>query len=282
MIAFLGMGHLGANFVRAMLNKGEKVNVWNRTASKARMLEDFGATAFEHAADAVKGAKRIHLTLKDDEAVNEVLERASPGFEPGVMIIDHTTTSTGGAKERTEQWKQRGYTYLHAPVFMGPQNALESTGVMLLSGDEELIEQMQPELAKMTGKVLTFGTESNRAAGIKLMGNLFLLSITAGLSDVFALAKAMGVGNEDVTRLFANWNPGTMIPVRVERMTTQNFSQPSWELNMARKDARLMIEETDNGKAALTVTPVIAAEMDKWIARGHGSDDWTVIAKDNV
>ena len=43
MIAFLGTGLLGANFTRALLKKGEKVNVWNRTADKARSLEDYGA-----------------------------------------------------------------------------------------------------------------------------------------------------------------------------------------------------------------------------------------------
>ncbi|HRI20340.1 MAG TPA: NAD(P)-binding domain-containing protein, partial [Panacibacter sp.] len=43
------MGLLGSGFVKAMLQKGETVNVWNRTASKAKALEAFGAKAFEHA-----------------------------------------------------------------------------------------------------------------------------------------------------------------------------------------------------------------------------------------
>src|ERR1700744_4775786 len=128
MKAFIGMGLLGSNFVRAMLKKGEQVQVWNRTASKAKDLEKDGAKAFDNVADAVKGADRIHITLKDDAVVNAVLEQASAGFEPGTIIIDHTTTSAEGAKERTEKWKQRGFTYVHAPVFMGPPNALESTG----------------------------------------------------------------------------------------------------------------------------------------------------------
>ena len=70
MIAFIGMGLLGSNFVQAMLKRGEKVNVWNRTASKATALEVHGAKAFGKVEDAVKGCNRIHLTLKDDAAVN--------------------------------------------------------------------------------------------------------------------------------------------------------------------------------------------------------------------
>src|SRR4051812_13949208 len=148
--AFLGMGLLGSNFVKAMRQRGETVQVWNRTLSKAKALEAIGAKAFEHAEDAVNGADMIHVTLKDDATVNEVLEKAGKGFKAGAIIIDHTTTSAKGAVERTEAWKKKGYTYQHAPVFMGPQNALESTGFMLVSGDTSLITQLEPHLLKMT------------------------------------------------------------------------------------------------------------------------------------
>ncbi len=51
---------------------------------------------------------------------------------------------------------------------------------------------------------------------------------------------------------------------------------------MARKDTGLMLHEAENGGVTLAVIPAIAAEMDRWIEKGHGSDDWTVIAKDAV
>ncbi|RZK18153.1 MAG: NAD(P)-dependent oxidoreductase, partial [Pedobacter sp.] len=149
MKAFLGMGLLGSNFVKAMLRKGDEVQVWNRTIAKAEALGVDGAKVFSDVAEAVKGANTIHITLKDDETVNQVLEMASAGFEAGAHIIDHTTTSAKGAVERTAYWKNKGFTYLHAPVFMGPPNALESTGSMLVSGDQEVIKKLHPELSKM-------------------------------------------------------------------------------------------------------------------------------------
>src|SRR5882762_2452238 len=103
MIAFLGMGLLGSNFVRAMISKGETVRVWNRTTSKATELEKYGAKAFANVVDAVKDADVIHLTLKDDDTVNEVLAMVSARLKPGATIIDHTTTSAGGAIQRTAE-----------------------------------------------------------------------------------------------------------------------------------------------------------------------------------
>ena len=281
MKAFLGMGLLGSNFVKAMLKKGEQVHVWNRTASKAKELELFGAIAFDNAADAVKGADRIHLTLKDDASVNEVLRAASEGFKPGAIIIDHTTTSKEGAIQRTKEWKEKGFVYQHAPVFMGPINALESTGFMMLSGDNDVVSKLQPELSTMTGKLLHFGEEVGKAAAIKLAGNAFLVCFTAGIRDTLALSKSLNLSVEDLSVLFNEWNPGSMLHGRLKRMTSGDYSQPSWELNMARKDTGLFIEAAE-GKTDLAVIPSIAELMDEWIQRGYGNNDWTVIAKDTI
>jgi 3-hydroxyisobutyrate dehydrogenase len=282
MVAFLGMGLLGSNFVRAMIKKGEQVQVWNRTASRATELEATGAKAFADVAAAVNGADFIHITLKDDASVNEVLAKASVGFKQGAVIIDHTTTSAEGAIQRTREWKERGFTYLHAPVFMGPQNALESTGFMLVSGDQAVIGQLEPVLSKLTGKLINFGAEEGKAAGIKLIGNLFLVTFTAGIADTLSLAKALNIPISDVTDLFNSWNPGAMLPARLKRMTAGTYDNPSWELNMARKDTQLFIEAAAKGGTKLAVIPAIATEMDRWIEKGHGNKDWTVIGKDAI
>ena len=267
MKAFLGMGLLGSNFVKAMLKRGEQVHVWNRTASKAKELELFGATAFEDVAGAVKGADRIHLTLKDDDSVNEVLDRAMGGFKPGAIIIDHTTTSKEGVIERTKKWEERGFHYQHAPVFMGPVNALESSGFMMVSGDEELIGKLKSELSAMTGKLLHFGNEVGKAAAMKLIGNAFLICFTAGLRDTLSLSKALDLSVQDLFALFDEWNPATMLQGRLKRMTSGDFSQPSWELNMARKDTGLFLKAAE-GKTDLAVIPSVAQLMDQWIQKG--------------
>lgn len=282
MKAFLGMGLLGSNFVKAMIKHGDEVQVWNRTAAKAKALEEFGAKAFDDVAEAVKGADVIHITLKDDDTVNEVLAAASKGFSPGVTIIDHTTTSAKGAIERTAEWKAKGITYLHAPVFMGPPNALESTGTMLVSGDQDVISRVEPQLSKMTGKVLNLGPNEGKAAGMKLIGNLFLLTLTSGISDTLALAKALDIPADDVSALFDSWNPAAAMPTRLKKITEGNFSNPSWELSMARKDAGLMIQAAKENNTKLAVIPAIATEMDSWIEKGYGNSDWSVIAKDNI
>jgi 3-hydroxyisobutyrate dehydrogenase len=49
---------------------------------------------------------------------------------------------------------------------------------------------------------------------------------------------------------------------------------------MARKDARLMIEQATSAHKTLMVVPAVAKKMDAWLAKGHAKDDWTIISRD--
>lgn len=280
MIALLGTGLLGSGFTRALLRQGEQVQVASRTYTRAQALEAYGAQAFENAADAVRGASRIHLTLSDDASVDDVLERALPGLSSGALIIDHTTTSTAGALARTQRLAELGMRYVHAPVFMGPQNALESTGLMLISGDAAQAESLRPFLEKMTGTLWYVGPRVEEAAAFKLLGNLFLMFLNTGLADLLGLAKATGIAPSDAIKLFQKFNPGASAAVRMQRMIDAKFDDPSWELSMARKDARLMLDEASDAGVELAILPSIAARMDALIAEGHGKSDWSVLGKD--
>src|SRR5512138_628687 len=111
MIAFFGSGLLGSGFTRALLRRGEQVSVWNRTHARAQALEQYGAKAFTDPAEAARGATRIHLSVSDDAAVDDILARANPAAD--AVIVDHTTTSTAGTLARAERFSR----FVHAPVF---------------------------------------------------------------------------------------------------------------------------------------------------------------------
>jgi 3-hydroxyisobutyrate dehydrogenase len=98
MITILGTGLVGSGFARALRRRGEEVHVWNRTRERAKSLEADGAHVHADAAEAVRGATRVHVVVSDDAAGDSVL--ATAGLERGTLVIDHTTTSTEGARRR--------------------------------------------------------------------------------------------------------------------------------------------------------------------------------------
>ena len=278
-IAFFGTGLMGSGFVRRLRATGHEVNVWNRSAAKARALEAHGAHAFADPAAALAGAQRIHLSLADDASVDAVLEPLAASIPPGSWIVDHTTTAVTPTAERIERWNARGRTFVHAPVFMAPANALDGTGLMLVSGEQARHDALLPELQKMTGTVVYMGPAPERAAAFKLFGNMTLIGIMGVLGDVNRLAHAVGIPTGEAFSLFKHFNPGQMLPARAARIEAGDFTSPSFEVSMARKDVRLMIEEARRGGVDLFVMPGVAAMFDAAIARGEGALDAAAAAR---
>ena len=115
--------------------------------------------------------------------------------------MDHSTTSPTATVARAARLAQAGVRFLHAPVFMSPQMCREGKGLIMVSGPSDVFELAQPALARMTGDVWYLGERSDLAAAYKLFGNSMLFAINAGLTDVLAMAKNLGVPGEDAIAL---------------------------------------------------------------------------------
>jgi len=278
-IAFFGTGLMGTGFVHHLIENGHEVVVWNRTASRADAAVGYGAKLAASAAEAVAGASSVHLSLADDASVDAVLDPLVSVIAPETWIVDHTTTAPTPTKARAEAWTARGNKFIHAPVFMAPSNCHAGTGLMLLSGPAAYHEALKPLLSSMTGNLVYLGEAVDRAAAFKLFGNLTLLVMMGALADVNRLAHGCGISTADAFGLFQQFNPGMMLPMRAGKIASGEFSPPSFEMTMARKDVRLMIEEAARHGMTLPVAEGVAALLDEGIARGDGALDVSAAAR---
>ena len=278
-IAFLGTGLLGGAFAEACAKRGDTVVAWNRSADKVLALGQFGVRAATTPAEAVKGASRVHFVLKDDAVVEEVIAAARPGLAADAILIDHSTTLPALTAERAKRLHAQGLKYLHCPVFMMPQAARNAQGSMLAAGPKALFEGVKADLARMTGRLEYLGERADLAAVNKLLGNAMIIGMSATMADVLTLAKASGVAGADAIKLLALFDVNAMIATRGPDMAKGNFT-PRFELAMARKDVRLMLEAA--GGRPLAALPAIAARMDQLIAAGHGAKDASVVGIDAV
>src|SRR6476646_3146581 len=278
-IAYLGTGLLGSALAEAAAKRGDQATVWNRTADNARALEQFGIHVASSPAAAVRGATRVHLVLKDDPVVDEVIAALRPGLDPGAVILDHTTNQPKLTAERSRRLNAEGVRYLHCPVFIGPAAARAGQGIILASGPKPLFDTVKDALSHMAPRVEYFGERPDLAAVYKLCGNAIIIGLSGVVADVFAIAGGSGVAPEDALKLLDFFNPAAIIAGRGRNMAKRNFA-PAFALAMARKDVRLMMESA-NGAPLITL-PAIAARMDALIAEGFGASDLGVIGKDAV
>lgn len=277
-IAFLGTGLLGSALAEAAAKRGDQVAVWNRTIEKARALEPFGVRVADTPADAVRGAERVHVVLKDDAVVEDVIAAARPGLSPDTVIADHTTTLPAHTAARATRLIAEGVNYLHCPVFIGPAAARAGSGTILVSGPRALYDRVRDALARMAQRVEYFGERPDLAAAYKLCGNVLIVGVSAVAADFFAVAAGAELTPADAIRLRDIVNP-PILSARAENMVAGQFAS-SFELTMVRKDVGLMLETA--GSRPLATLPAIASRVDALISRGHGANDLAVIGVDSV
>jgi 3-hydroxyisobutyrate dehydrogenase len=273
-IAFLGTGLIGAGLAEAAARRGDEVSAWNRTRAKAKPLAAFGVRVFDSPSDAVRGAERVHVALTDDAAVDATIAACESALGAAV-IVDHSTASPKGTAARAARLEKRGIAYLHCPVFMSPEMCKNAAGIMLAAGPKPLFERVAPSLQTMTGLVEYLGERRDLAAAYKLFGNAMLFAVVAGLADVLALARSLGVPPTDAHALFGKFNVANVIAGRGGAMARGDF-RAAFELTMARKDAGLMLDAAEG--ATLAILPAIASRMDALIAGGHGHEDVGALA----
>jgi 3-hydroxyisobutyrate dehydrogenase-like beta-hydroxyacid dehydrogenase len=278
-IAILGAGLIGAGMAEAARSRGLDVAVWNRTRAKADALAPLGVRPCATIDEAVRGASRVHVAVADDAAVDAILSTAVPALGEGCVVLDHTTASPAGTAARAARAAREGWAFLHAPVFMSPAMAKAAKGMILCAGPTATYERVKDALAAMTGDVWYLGERPDLAAAYKLFGNAMIITVVGGLADVFAMASTLGVPPEAAHQLFSRFKPATTIDLRGAKMAVGDYT-PAFELTMARKDVRLMLEAA--GDAPMAVLPAIAARMDELIRRGDGGLDLAALSRDSI
>ena len=89
------------------------------------------------------------MCVGNDDDVREVAESprgALEGLKPGAILVDHTTSSAGLARELEQRARARGLAFLDAPVSGGQAGAVNGRLTVLVGGDEASFRTAEPVL----------------------------------------------------------------------------------------------------------------------------------------
>ena len=279
MIAFLGMGLLGSGFVRALREGRGRARLEPHAGEGARARGRRREGVRRSGARPRAAPTRVHLALSDDAAVDERARAPRSSRRARSSSITRRPRPPG-ARARAARWTD--IAFQHAPVFMGPQNALESTGLMLA-----------PAIARASTRSRRAREDDRQArlprrardaaAAFKLMGNLFLMCVHRRRRRHARARARRSASRPPRPRRSSSTSTRARRSARARSAcSTARFAHASWELAMARKDARLMLEEAG---AQASRSRCCRRSPRAWIASSRAAtahDDWTVIAKDFV
>ena len=139
---------MGKSMVSHLLNQGDEVTVYNRTAAKAEALKEKGAQVAYTVADAVKDADLIFTIVGFPKDVEEVYTEIFKAAKPGALAVDMTTSSPSLAVKLHQQGKEHQIRVLDAPVSGGDSGAAAGTLSIMVGGEEADVYKRQIQHAR--------------------------------------------------------------------------------------------------------------------------------------
>lgn len=222
---FIGLGHLGKTIAKRLIGEGVDLAVWNRTKEKAA---DLGVPAMETPAALISGSDVVFLNLFDSNAVAAVLEGPDgllKGDCRGKIIVDTTTNHFDRVGAFYEAAKNRGATYLEAPVLGSVVPASQGALTVVVSGDQAAYGRVRPLLEKIGKTIFYLGDEPALATKMKLVNNLVLGTLMATCAEAVAFGEAAGVDRATVVDiLLAGAGNSMVLNGKKAKLVNEDFS----------------------------------------------------------
>jgi 3-hydroxyisobutyrate dehydrogenase len=279
-VAFLGVGGMGHGMAVSALRAGLPIVVWNRTPRATEDLADLGAEVAGTAAEAARRAAIAVTMVTDVDAVTSIAvdQGMLAALSPGTIWAQMSTIGLAGT-ERLAALAGRerpDVLFLDAPVAgtRGPAAAGQLT--IYASGPIEARDRVTPLFDALGQRTIWVGP-AGQGSRLKLVNNILLAFLAEGVAESVALAHAVGLGTETVlTALVGSPIVAPWAEAKLRRMAREDYSA-EFPLSLALKDVYLALDAVDPARFA--VAGCLAAEWQRTLDRGFGSDDLTVVAR---
>jgi 3-hydroxyisobutyrate dehydrogenase len=224
-VAFIGLGNMGLGMAQRLLQAGHDLRVYNRTRSKAAVLERLGARIYPTPGEACDGAEAVIAMTADDSSSRSVWLGPhgvlSAQLAPQALAIECSTLSHGWVMELAKKARSRNLRYLDAPVTGLPENAAAGTLTLLVGADPSDLESARALLGALSDRILHFGRVGSGTA-YKLIINMIGGVQIASLAEGLALAEKAGLDLKAVVQAITTGQAASPQVVRNARRIADN------------------------------------------------------------
>ena len=275
-IGFIGVGVMGGPMVLNLMKKGFDVSVYTRTKSKAQAVLDAGAHWCDTVAEAAKGRDVVITIVGYPKDVEEVYFGAGGIIENadvGTVLIDMTTTSPRLSQRIYEEAAKKGLPALDAPVSGGDVGAQKGTLAIMVGGDREAFDRMQPVFAAMGTNIRYQGAAGN-GQHTKMANQIAISGCIASVCEAIAYAKKCGLDPQDMFDAISTGAAGSwQMTNNGQKIIDGNFA-PGFYVKHFIKDMNIAIDESDAREMGLDVLHLVRDKYVK-LAELGGEDDGT-------
>ncbi len=273
-IGWIGTGVMGSSMCGHLMDAGFSATVFTRTKSKADALIDKGANWADSPKAVAEQSDVIFAIVGFPQDVREVFlgdDGALAGSKSGNILVDMTTSEPSLAIEIAAAAKAQGIQSVDAPVSGGDVGAKEARLSIMIGGDKDAVDALQPCWDAM-GKTIVHQGGPGAGQHTKMVNQTLIASNMIGVCEALLYGYKAGLDLPTVmqsvsTGAAGSWSLSNLGP----RIIDNNFD-PGFFVEHFIKDMSIALAEAKQLGLSL---PGLALAHQLYLAlqaQGHGRD----------
>lgn len=281
---FIGLGILGRNILKKLLNSGHEVVIWNRTASRCdEFVKEYNSRCVSVSSpkDVIEQAQITFVCVSDSNAVKEticvgergVIAADNQSLDKGLVMLSSIDCETSQAINAALMM-QGSVRYLEAQIQGSRNQAQDGSLIVIAAGDQMLFNDCKTCFKAIAKNTRYLGEEIG--AAVKM--NLVLQTVggvqLAAISEAFALADSFDLQLRDILEIIGISNLNSdFIMEKGDVIIKEQFRDPSMKVNTMQKDLKMAIEFGDSLQHPLPLTTAANETFKSAKRLGLGNDD---------
>ncbi len=212
-VAMVGLGRMGGNMARRLLQGGHEVVVFDVNVDAVEALEAEGAIAARSLEDLVSkldGPRGVWLSLPSSAIVQHAIDTLLGLLEPGDLIVDSGNSNYKETQARFAVCTEKGVDFIDQGTSGGIWG-LQVGYCMMIGGDRAAFERFEPifkTLAPDNGYLYCGGSGSGHYT--KMVHNGIEYGLMQAYAEGFEILEKSGF-DVDLAAVANLWNQGSVI-----------------------------------------------------------------------
>ena len=273
-IGWIGTGVMGASMCGHLMEQGYEATIYTRSKEKAQDLLELGA----HWAGSPKAVAENSDVIfdivgfpADVRAVFLGEDGALAGSKEGNILVDMTTSEPSLAVEIYEAANAQGVRSVDAPVSGGDVGARNGTLSIMIGGDKEVVDALQPMWDAM-GKTIVHQGDAGAGQHTKMVTQTLIATNMIGVCEALLYGYLAGLDLPTVMQSVASgaagsWSLSNLGP----RIIDKNFD-PGFFVEHFIKDMGIAIDEANKMGLCLPGLALSKQLYEGLRSQGHGRD----------
>lgn len=279
-IAFIGLGQMGAPMASNLLRQGHQLSVFDVNADAVQRLVEKGAQPARSPAQAAEGAEFVITMLPNGDLVRSVLlgeGGVCESLSPQALVIDMSTIHPLQTDKLIADLRAKGFTMMDVPVGRTSDHAVAGTLLLLAGGTPEQVERATPVLMAMGNELINAGGPG-MGIRVKLINNYMSIALNALSAEAAVLCEALGLSFDVALQVMSGTPAGkghftTSWPNKV----LKGDLSPAFMIDLAHKDLGIALDVANQLHVPMPLGAASREVYNQARAAGRGREDWTAI-----